>query len=73
MEFPQKVENKSNNSTSVYLSEEYKTLSLKDMFSGIIYNNQNEGKTQVSLDGWIDKEIVRCEMFTYIFSHIYYI
>ena len=55
MEFPQKVENKSNNSTSVYLSEEYKTLSLKDMFSGIIYNNQNEGKTQVSLDGWIKK------------------
>lgn len=73
MEFPQKVENKSNNSTSVYLSEEYKTLSLKDMFSGIIYNNQNEGKTQVSLDGWIDKEIVRCEMIAYIFSHIYYI
>lgn len=49
MEFPQKVENKSNNSTSVYLSEEYKTLSLKDMFSGISYNNQNEEKPKCPL------------------------
>ena len=67
MEVPQKVKNRttlqSSNYTTGYLFKEYKNTKLKGyiypcVYSSIIYNSQIMEAVQVSIERWMDKDVV---------------